>query len=349
MADGDLTPVGELVHLDDVGGALALEGEILRKARKIVEDGTPENTKRAFASDLAYWRAWCAAKGFAPSLPYSSETVITFIVEHVEGLEDEVDRALVASRTKRDFGPHAISTIRRRIAMLSTAHDAAGLPNPCADRQVAKLLARAGRAVAHNGWTPKKKAAAQLEVLEALLATCGTSEPHDIRDRALLLFGFSSGGRRRSEIAAASYDRLERHGSDFVYNMGLTKTSQDEDAGAVPIAGRAAEAMEAWLDLRGDEPGPLFMPILPNGVIERHAMHPESVSLVVNRRAERAGLDARKYTGHSLRAGFLTEAGLQGVDLLEAMQLSQHKSMNVAGGYYRAGNGLRNRGAKLAG
>jgi hypothetical protein len=55
---------------------------------------------------------------------------------------------------------------------------------------------------------PRKKAAARSEVLETLLATCDDSLA-GVRDRALLLFGWSSGGRCRAEIARAELADLE--------------------------------------------------------------------------------------------------------------------------------------------
>ncbi len=49
--------------------------------------------------------------------------------------------------------------------------------------------------------------------LEALLSACDHSL-EGLRDKALLLFGFASGGRRRSEIAAADWQDLHCIGED---------------------------------------------------------------------------------------------------------------------------------------
>lgn len=330
-------------------GLPALQSDILEKARKIISEGTPPNTKAAYASDLRYIMAWCSARGIPSQLPLTSGDVITFIVDHVEGMPEAVEDAMINSRAKREYGVPAISTVRRRLAMLSTAHNMAALPNPCADPQVRELLSRAVRGAVSKGWRTKKKTAAALDTLERLLATCDAGTPHDIRDRAMLLFGWSTGGRRRSEVAGATMDRLEPRGDDFVYLLGVTKTVQDEDTGYVPVAGRAAVAMKAWLALLGEQEGPLFRGIAPDGVISPTAIHPEGVARVVCRRAKRAGLDPLKFGGHSLRSGFMTEAGLQGVSLQEAMNLSTHRTLQVAAGYYQAGSALKNKGARLAG
>jgi len=330
-------------------GALTLPDDIIAGARRILDEGTPENTKLAYRKDIAYARAWGALRGFGDSLPYSVEAMMAFIVDHVQGLPQEVDRALVVNGIKRDFGPPAISTLKRKMASISTAHALANMDNPCADRRVRDLLSRARRAAVRNGWAPKKKSAAALEILDRMLDTCDGGSLHDVRDRAMLLFAWSSGGRRRSEVANATIDRLEAHGEEFVYRLGATKTMQDGDTGAVPVAGRAAIALREWLTLLDRDHGYIFIGIMPNGRFLETRMHPDTVLQVVKRRAKLAGYDASRFGGHSLRSGFMTEAGLQGLDIREAMDMSTHRTMQVAAGYYEAGSGLKNKAARLAG
>ena len=77
------------------------------------------------------------------------------------------------------------------------------VPNPCHDAQVRELLSRTRKAYAKRGDLPRKKAALTKDPLQALLETCDDSL-RGKRDRALLLFAWASGGRRRSEVASAS-------------------------------------------------------------------------------------------------------------------------------------------------
>ena len=131
--------------------ALALEDGTLRGARRIIDEGTPPNTRHAYRTDMKYIMAWCKARGLEESLPLSVETAVTFLVDHVEELPEEVERRLVRSGVKRDFGLPAISTVRRRMASMSTAHKVAGLPNPCTDTRVTDLLSRAVKAAVRKG------------------------------------------------------------------------------------------------------------------------------------------------------------------------------------------------------
>jgi site-specific recombinase XerC len=91
------------------------------------------------------------------------------------------------------------------------------------------------------------------EPLEALLETCDGSLA-GLRDRALLLFAFSSGGRRRSEVTAATLENTLREGGLFVFTLATSKTNQtglDRPENDKPVAGRAARALSAWLAASG--------------------------------------------------------------------------------------------------
>ena len=58
-----------------------------------------------------------------------------------------------------------------------------------------------------------------------------------------------------------------------------------------------------------------------------------------------AGLDPREFAAHGPRAGYLTEAARQA--LPEAMQQSQHRSVQQAASYYNEAERARGRAARL--
>lgn len=341
MDGGALQPVADAGNLPST--------DLVDGVSRIIDRGTPENTKRAYASDMRYVRAWAEARGVEAALPLSTETVVRFILDHVEGMPQEVESALLRTGAKRNPGPVSINTLKRRLATLSRAHELGDFLNPITDRRVREITSRAGKAAALDGWTPAKKTAAHREILDLILATCERGGARDIRDEAMILFGWSSGGRRRSEVSSATFERLERRGDDFVYHIGVNKTSQDGDAGTVPVAGRAAVAMTRWLNLSGINEGAIFRRIWYDGSVGDDGLCDRTVARIIQARAARAGLDAHRYGGHSLRSGFITEAGIQGVNLLDAMAMSLHRSVQVASGYHQAGAALNNQGARLAG
>lgn len=334
------------------GRSLALvDLKTRERLKNIIDDGTPPNTKRAYQSDLRYFWTWCSVIGFSdePVLPVPPELLIRFITDHLEGMDTEHDREMVDRGVKAFTGKHAITTIDRRMAALSTYHKVKNLDNPCGDPAISQIMSKARKAAARRGYRPKKKKAAVRDILDLMLETCAEGSVKDIRDEALLLFGWSTGGRRRSEIAAARIEDLEPIGDDFIYHLGLSKTNQsgNEDK-TVPVAGRAAEALRVWLEAYDLSDGPIFRAVDRHENISETSLNGRSVARIVQDRARLAGLDPKTFGGHSLRSGFITEAGRQGNNLFDAMALSTHKTVQVAAGYHQAGAALLNDTARMA-
>lgn len=290
--------------------------------------------------------------------------------ELVTELPPDVDEALVKNGYKSKLGPPALNTLVHRIAVLSKAHQMAragstgstgstgaagspdaGMPNPCADTLVRELLARTRRAYAQRGARPKRQRALTKDPLQLLLATCDESLKGK-RDRALLLFGWATGGRRRSEIASATLENLQRIDADsFVYTLSHSKTNQSgslrpEDV--KPLVGTAAAAMREWLAVlkaRGIDEGPIFRRIRRGG----HLAEPLAAAAVrdiVRERCALAGVEG-SFSAHSLRAGFVTEAGRQNMPLPETMAMTGHQSVATVVGYFRAESALAGKAGRM--
>ena len=329
-------------------GPSASEGA---RIRELLAEALSPATRRAYASDLRYVFAWAAAA--APehppgTLPLPAELVLRFVLHHLDGLPDDVDRALVAAgvRSPTAAAVHSPATVERRLAALATVHRLLSLePNPAEAGAVRELLRAGRRRAVRAGHRPGKKRAAAGNVLEAMLRTCG-EDLGDVRDRALLLFGFASGGRRRSEIARARVEDLEGVPGGYLFWMDSSKTEPDGGGGALPVLGRAALALDAWSDAAGISEGPLFRSVDRWGNLGG-PLSPRAVGEIVKRRAAAAGWPAEAFGGHSLRSGFITEAGRRGIPLPDAMALSRHRSLQVAAGYHQAGSVLENPAAHL--
>jgi integrase len=300
---------------------------------------------------MRYFWTWCSVIGWTeePILPVPPEIVAKFVVDHLEGLDDDVEEEMIDRGAKTRRGTHSIATIDRRVSALSTFHKSKGFASPCNAPLISELMTKARKAAARRGAKPLKKKAVVKDLLDQMIETCSGDSAIDIRDRALLFFGWASGGRRRSEIVSATFENLEERGENYVYQLGITKTDQEGEGNVVPVAGRAAEAMRTWIETSGIEKGPLFRSVDRHANISDTALSDRAVALVVKKRAKMAGLNPKLFAGHSLRSGFITESGIQGVSLLEAMKLSGHKTMQVAAGYHQAGAALLNEAAGLAG
>ena len=171
----------------------------------------------------------------------------------------------------------------------------------------------------------------------------------DIRDRALIYFAFSSGGLRRSEVAAAMVDQLTPVADGYLFHLAESKTDQDAVGAEKPVLGKAGAALADWIAAAGIVDGHLFRGITRGGKVMETGIQPITVARIIQKRAIKAGLDPMLFGGHSLRSGFVTEAGMQGKPLGDIMALSGHRTVAVVNGYYQAGNALNNSAAKLAG
>lgn len=228
----------------------------------------------------------------------------------------------------------------------------ARLVNPCADPLVRELLARTRRAYAQRGVRQNKQRALTKDPLQQLLATCDDS-PKGIRDRALLLFAWSTGGRRRSEVTSARIEHLQKvEEGAFVFTLGHSKTNQGGELrpeDVKPLVGSAAVAMQAWLAILakdGIKEGPIFRRIRRGGHVGE-ALAPAAVRDVVKERCAAAGIDEQGFSAHSIRAGFVTEAGRQAMPLAETMALTGHQSVASVVGYFRSKAGIESRSAEL--
>ena len=100
------------------------------------------------------------------------------------------------------------------------------------------------------------------------------------------------------------------------------------------LVGRPVTALREWLDRAGIADGAVFRRVDRWGNVERRALTPQAVNLILKRRIAQAGLDPSAFSAHGLRSGYLTESALRGIPLPDAMQQSQHKSVQQAARYY---------------
>jgi hypothetical protein len=124
------------------------------------------------------------------------------------------------------MGPPKLATATHRVSVLSKAHTLREQFNPVRDVHVQELLRRIRRANAQRGELSTPKQALTKGPLEAMLATC-TDGLIGLRDRALLLFAWASGGRRRSEVTRAVMEQLiVVDANTYLYRLVNSKTHQ---------------------------------------------------------------------------------------------------------------------------
>jgi integrase len=270
------------------------------------------NTWRAYKSGWADFERWCHANG-AQALPASVEAVCGYVA----------DRAAQG---------HRPATLDLRLTAISQAHVAAGYKDPpTKDWHVRAVL----RGVRRGAAPPRQKRAATAAVLAQLLAKVPPGLV-GLRDRALLLVGWA-GALRRSELVGLAVEHLEWRPDGVVLHILESKTGPKDigltaDGSALCPVG----ALRAWLAAAPVTAGLVF------------SMTPDRVAIILKRYAAACGLDAAEWGGHSLRAGYITEAFERDIPIDKIMSVSAHRRVDMLLRYKRSDPMKAGPGAAMA-
>lgn len=277
--------------------------------RDYVAAALAENSRRAYQGDLLDFLKW------GGTVPCSPERLAEYIS----------DRAAIHS-------PH---TITRRITGISRAHTSQGLPDPAKSDLVRVVL----RGVRRLHGMPQRRATPLLKQdLMALLPLM--SGIKGVRDRALLLLGFS-GALRRSEIVALDVLDIKFVSEGLVVQLQRSKTDQAGEGREIAVPwGRTSacpvKALRQWLDMAEITSGPIFRSVSKGGQISADRLTAQSVALIVKHYVQVAGLPGIDFSGHSLRAGLVTSAAQAGIATHRIMAQTGHRSVEMLNRYIRA-------------
>ena len=215
-------------------------------------------------------------------------------------------------------------------------------PSPAADPQVASVLRGLGQLLPNQ---PRQVCALREFDLHGMLNHCddlARQRPYRTRaarDAAILAMGFA-GALRRSEICGlqvADVEFVEGHG--VLVHIRRSKTDQLGEGQRVAIPDgdliQPVERIRTWLDVSGVTSGPLFQTLRRGGNVRGRRIDPSDIARIVKRYAEAIGLNPSKYSGHSLRAGFVTSAAIHRARLDKIMEVTRHSSPGMVLRYIR--------------
>ena len=278
------------------------------------------NTIRGYQSDWRDFEDWCTHHG-ALLLPASPQTVALYLSDLAEN------------------GAKA-STIQRRLASLSQAHQLAGFsPAPTADPLVRTTMQGIRRTL---GTAPSQKAPVVTAELRRLIAVTPDETLAGYRDRALMLIGFA-GGFRRGELVALDVEDIEETEDGLIVQIRRSKTDPEGHGRPVGIPyGQHPQtcpvrALRAWREAAAIASGPLFCPIDRHDRPAPTRLTDKGVARIVKRACSRAGIDPARYAGHSLRSGLATSAGRGGAPERSIMRQTGHRSEKMVRKYIRSG------------
>ena len=344
-----------LQHLEEAAAAL----DILRE--KADEHDLASLSPRSVSIYAADWRqfeAWCDRYGLL-ALPADPETVRLYLTDLA--IQVGVDGA------RR----YKASTIEQHVAAISYAHHRAGFGRGVGRHErVTNALAGIRRIRAE---APDRKTPLLLEdvrrIVDAMTFDKWPSGVSATRDWFAILFGFTT-AMRRSEIAALLVEDVVLHPSDGIH-VRIRKSKTDQEGhGAiigVPFGSRVQTclpcALVRWLRLveapgradrmrlifespfeshvcRGSIPQvpkdtPLFRRVDKTGRILDGPITDTSLNALLKRRLTKAGYDSSRYSAHSLRAGFVTQARRNGATARNVRLQTRHGSDEMVDVYDR--------------
>ena len=308
----------------DIAG-LQIEVDKLQKAQMSVA------TEKGYAHDWRTFRAWCERAG-RQALPASPETLSLFIADQLAGKK--------------------VVTVCRYAAGVGFIHRREGFPSPL-DGSVHQTLRGARRMRAEQPRQMRPLTVAQLREIAIHLERRAT--PVAIRNRAIVLVGFAT-AIRRANLAALRFEDVTFCAEGLLVLVRREKQNREGGAGrtvAVPYGEKRitcpVRTLEAWLKIRGRGDGPLFTRLDKASSPAVDPLSSNAIGKIVKSAIAGAGIDARQYGPHSLRSGFITEAGIAGASTLVIAAHVGHKSLESTARYFRPASLFRANCAGLLG
>jgi integrase len=175
-----------------------------------------------------------------------------------------------------------------------------------------------------------------------MIACCSETTTGGIRDRALIALAFAA-ALRRSEIVALQVEDLTEVPDGYRLLIRRSKTDQAGEGQEIAIPRgyhlRPVELVQMWLARAEISTGYVFRKVDRGGNVKHDIpLGDDGYCRMIKKRALQAGLDPALFSGHPMRAGFLTSAAEAGVDVLKMSEVSRHKSLDVLRRYVRRSN-----------
>ena len=275
-----------------------------------LKNSKADNTLKAYQSDFKDFTAFCVKKGFS-SMP-TQPKILALYITHLSK-------------------SYKFSTLKRRIASISVIHKLKGHYLDVKHPIIMENLHGIKRTL---GSRQKAKKPLLINDLKLIIKVI---DKKNIRDKALILIGFA-GGFRRSELVNIDYEDIEfvPEGIKILIKRSKTDQSGEGEIKAIPYFDNQefcpVLALKKYIDEKFENK--------KNAKI--FEISDKSVALIIKKYAEKAGLDASRYAGHSLRSGFATTAAEFGAEERNIMAMTGHKTTQMVRRYIQEANLFKN-------
>ena len=281
------------------------------------------NTIRAYKSDFKDFSLFCVQNGFKP-LP-SEPKIISLYLTHLSTKDVKM------------------STLKRRLVSIGVIHKLKGhyldTKHPAIIENIMGIKRR-------KGIVQKGKKPILISSLKLIINTIDQQEKNKIkklRDKSIILTGFS-GGFRRNEIVALDYDDLDFVPEGLKITIRRSKTDQfgEGSVKALPYFDNLqycpVVTLKNWITVSKIKSGPIFRRFSKGSKLSGNRLTDQTVALLIKKYLNLAGVDSKNYSGHSLRSGFATSAAESGAEERSIMAMTGHKSVEMVRRYIKEAN-----------
>ena len=285
------------------------------------------NTLRAYKSDFKDFGIFCAQNGFK-SLPTEPKIISLYLTY------------LSTKNIK-------MSTLKRRIVSISVIHR---LKGHYIDTKHPSIIENMMGIKRRKGSIQKGKKPILINNLKSIINAIDQFNEEEIkrlRDRSIILIGFS-GGFRRNEIVSLDYEDLDFVQEGLKINVRRSKTDQFGEGfvKALPYFDNQlycpVVSLKNCLNISKIDSGAIFRRFNKGSKLSEKRLTDQSVALLIKEYLNLAGIDSKNYSGHSLRSGFATSAAESGAEERNIMAMTGHKSTEMVRRYIKEANLFKN-------
>ncbi|MDA7783079.1 tyrosine-type recombinase/integrase [Candidatus Pelagibacter sp.] len=292
-----------------------------------LQSSKANNTVRAYKSDFNDFGLFCVQNGFK-SLP-SEPKIVSLYLTHL---------------STRDV---KMSTLKRRLVSIGVIHKLKGY---YLDTKHPSIIENIMGIKRRKGSSQKRKKPILINALKMIINVIDQQKKEEIkklRDRTIILIGFS-GGFRRNEIVSLDYDDLDFVVEGLKISLRRSKTDQFGEGftKALPYFNSSqycpVVSLKKWIEISKITTGPLFRRFSKGSKLSNKRLTDQTVALLIKEYLNLAGIDGKNYSGHSLRSGFATSAAESGAEERNIMAMTGHKSTEMVRRYIKEANLFKN-------
>ena len=292
-----------------------------------LQSSKAKNTVRAYKSDFKDFGIFCAQNGFK-SIP-SEPKIVSLYLTHLSTNEVK------------------ISTIKRRLVSIGVIHKLKGhyldTKHPMIIENILGIKRRKGSIQIGK----KPLLINNLKLIINVIDKNNYEDLKKLRDRSIILMGFS-GGFRRNEIVSLDCDDLDFVAEGLKISLKRSKTDQfgEGSVKGLPYFDNTQYcpvlSLKNWIEASKISSGPLFRRFSKGSKLTENRLTDQTVALLIKKYLKLAGIDNKNYSGHSLRSGFATAAAESGANERNIMAMTGHKSTEMVRRYIKEANLFKN-------